>query len=1177
MDIKLSENAAVVLKKRYLRKNNKGEIIETPEELFLRVAKAVASADKRYGVSDDKIKRLSSSFYNIMAGLEFMPNSPTLMNAGLDIGQLSACFVLPVEDSMEGIFDTLKACALIHKTGGGTGFSFSRLRAKDTVVGTTGGFASGPVSFMKVFDSATQAVKQGGRRRGANMGILRVDHPDILEFIKCKSEEGEISNFNISVSVTDEFMEKVANDESYNLIDPHTKEVKGSLKAKEVFDLITESAYKNGEPGIVFIDRINQSNPTPQLGDIESTNPCVTGDTLVSTEKGLMPMADIVHKYPQGGIKILVDESVLELGRPPSGGVATLVKRKCSLQRISRAFRTGIKQCYRIVTESGYTLVATADHKPLTEEGFKEVRNLEAKKDKVYIQPQQGFFNKDFSLPFGVMNEFKGDNGVRYKLNLPANWSKELGEVLGFIVGDGWIIENGKNCRLGLTFGDKDKEILLYFKRILNDYYGKRIKEVKRDNGVWHLSYHSKYFVDFFKKLGVKGWEAEDKNVPDSIFTAPYEAVAGFLRGLFSSDGTVRDSLKSSSDWVALSSKSRKLLQGVQILLLNLGIKSTFFDRSRSPSVKFSYIDKTGEKKLYQCDGILYELGVFGESLDKFKETINFLQKEKNRRLRGVRPKKRRPQEFLEVIKTIEYLGEKEVYNLTEPATHSMIVNGFVTRQCGEQPLLPYESCNLGSINLARMLKREAEGYSIDWDKLKGTVHLSVHFLDNVIDINRFPLEKITEKNLRTRKIGLGVMGFATMLAYLGIPYDSEEGLKLAEEIMSFIREHALVKSSQLAKKKGIFPAYKNSVYDKEGVVLRNATLTTIAPTGTISIIVGPCSSGIEPIFALVYHKNVLDGEKLFEIDQAFEETAKKRGFYSDSLLERISQNNGSLQGIREIPDDVKKVFRTAMDISPEWHIKMQAAFQKYTDNAVSKTINLVNSATIEDVRNAYLLAYKLGCKGITVYRDGSRRVQVLTTGKKKNLPVEQAVKTAVSNEALITPKPRPDVIIGTTTKMNTGCGNLYVTINQGPDGEFFEVFTQMGKAGGCAASQLEAIGRLISLALRGGLDLKIVIEQLKGIRCPSPSWANGRKIFSCADAIAQVLEKRMNDQKSIIHSQPSEEFNSPVFDSKSKKAEKVVVALKEANVVGVCPDCGDSLRYQEGCITCASCGYSRC
>lgn len=755
MELKLSQNALVVLKKRYLRKNDKGEVVETPQELFLRVARTIAEVDKNYGAKPEEIKKLTTSFYNLMTDLEFMPNSPTLMNAGSELGQLSACFVLPVDDSMEGIFETLKSTAIIHKTGGGTGFSFSRLRPKNSVVKSTGGVASGPVSFMEVFDSATQAVKQGGRRRGANMGILRIDHPDILEFIRCKEEEGRVNNFNISVAVTDEFMEKVLQGGEYDLVDPHTGNIKERLNAKEVFDLIIKNAHRNGEPGLIFIDRINKDNPTPQLGKIESTNPC------------------------------------------------------------------------------------------------------------------------------------------------------------------------------------------------------------------------------------------------------------------------------------------------------------------------------------------------------------------------------------------------------------------------GEQPLLPYESCNLGSINLSRMLREENGFYQINWEKLERTTKLAVHFLDNVIDINKFPLERIRENTLRTRKIGLGVMGWATMLGYLGIPYDSQEALDLAQKLMRFIRDKARQKSRELAQQKGVFPAYKGSKLEKEGLFLRNATLTTIAPTGTISIISGPTSSGIEPLFALVYSRNVLEGEKLWEIDPSFEAVARREGFYSENLFERIAQNNGSIRDIREIPEHIRRIFRIALEIEPSWHVRMQSVFQKYTDNAVSKTINLPNSATQKDVKEAYLLAYRLGCKGITVYRDGSRRVQVLKVEKKEEKKEEERLP------ASITPKPRPEVIIGTTTKISTGCGNLYVIINQDSEGNFFEVFTQMGKAGGCAGSQLEAIGRLISLALRGGIDLKIIIEQLKGIRCPSPSWAGGKKIFSCADAIARVLEKRIQDQHTLTQVQKKK--------TSSEDFEKVLASLKEINIVGVCPDCGSVLRYQEGCSTCDACGYSKC
>ena len=760
-DLNFSSNAIVVLKKRYLKKNNKGEIIETPEEMLQRVARAVASAEGRYGAGREDIRKQEKIFYEMMRDLNFMPNSPTLMNAGKDLGQLSACFVIPIEDSMNSIFDAIKATALIHKSGGGTGFSFSRLRSRNSVVKSTGGVASGPISFMKVFDAATQAVKQGGTRRGANMGILRVDHPDIMEFIKCKETEGDVSNFNISVAITDEFMEQVLRDGEYELISPENGKPCGKLKAAEVFDRIANYAHKNGEPGIIFIDKINNQNPTPNLGAVESTNPC------------------------------------------------------------------------------------------------------------------------------------------------------------------------------------------------------------------------------------------------------------------------------------------------------------------------------------------------------------------------------------------------------------------------GEQPLLPFESCNLGSVNLAKMLKDTPGGFSIDWEKLRKTTRSAVRFLDDVIEINKFPLPQIKENTLRTRKIGLGVMGWATMLGFLGIAYDSDEAIELAKKVMSCVREAAEEESKALAKSRDVFLAWEGSAWAKKGIKIRNATLTTIAPTGTISIIAGPTASGVEPNFFLCYFRNVLDGEKLLEVDPSFEYTAKKEGFYSQELMSRIAKGE-SIQEMPEISEKVKRVFRTAMEIAPFWHIKMQAAFQEFTDNAVSKTINLANDAVMSDIKEAYLLAYKLNCKGLTVYRDGSRDVQVLTLDKKDKKESPEA--GSAYSLAIPYPKPRPEVILGTTTKVTTGCGNLYITINQDEAGSLFEVFTQMGKAGGCAASQLEAVGRLTSLALRGGIDIKVVVEQLKGIRCPSPSWDKGKKIFSCADAIARVLEKRGIDQRSMVE--------VGVITQKSDEGQAAVAVSKKSNshnVVGVCIECGFALRHQEGCLVCDACGYSKC
>ena len=766
MSVKLSENALKVLERRYLKKDAAGKTVEAPEDLFRRVASTIAGVEKAYGRNESQIRDLENKFYGLMANLEFMPNSPTLMNAGRELSQLSACFVLPIEDSMESIFESLKATAMIHKSGGGTGFSFSRLRGKNSNVFSTGGVASGPVSFMKVYDAATQVVKQGGTRRGANMGILRVDHPDILEFIQCKDTDKEITNFNISVAVTDDFMRKLQKGEDYDLIDPHTKASVKRLNTKYVFDLIVRQAHKNGEPGIIFIDKININNPTPKLGAIESTNPC------------------------------------------------------------------------------------------------------------------------------------------------------------------------------------------------------------------------------------------------------------------------------------------------------------------------------------------------------------------------------------------------------------------------GEQPLLPYESCNLGSINLEKIILSKDDRTEIDWQKLKAVTHLAAHFLDNVIDANKFPLPEIEKMTRTNRKIGLGVMGWASLLCRLGISYNSEEALQLAEKVMAFIWDEARKKSEELAKVKGVFPSFKGSALDKPGSPrLRNATLTTIAPTGTISIIAGPCSSGIEPLFAISYYRMVMDQDKLVEVDPAFEEIARKRGFYSRELMAKIAEK-GCIQQIPEVPEDIKRVFVVSHDIAPEWHIRMQAAFQKCTDNATSKTINMPYEATLEDVRQAYLMAYDLGCKGITIYRDRSREDQVLNVerkgGKMEKAGISDTEKKHESGADMIAPRPRPEMVVGTTTKVATGCGNLYVTINSDTEGLPFEVFTQMGKAGGCAASQLEAIGRLVSLALRSGVEIKAIIEQLRNIRCPSPSWEKGVRIFSCADAISRVVEKRLLN---INTAHKTNESAAKLINAEEQLLEKNIAY----NIIGVCPDCGGALRHEEGCVKCQSCGYTKC
>jgi ribonucleoside-diphosphate reductase alpha chain len=735
--IKLSDNALRVLERRYLTKDGEGKVIETPQELFRRVARHIASAELIYNPKADA-SLYEEAFYQLMESLEFLPNSPTLMNAGRELGQLSACFVLPIEDSMESIFDAVKYTALIHKSGGGTGFSFSRLRPERDRVGSTGGIASGPVSFMRVFDTTTDVIKQGGMRRGANMAILNVEHPDILKFIEAKGNPEVLTNFNLSVAVTDKFMKAVEKGTDYNLVNPRTGEVLDKLNAKEVFDKIVDMAWRTGDPGIVFIDEINRHNPTPKLGKIESTNPC------------------------------------------------------------------------------------------------------------------------------------------------------------------------------------------------------------------------------------------------------------------------------------------------------------------------------------------------------------------------------------------------------------------------GEQPLLPFESCNLGSINLSKMAADKDGQPHIDYDKLSQTVKLAVRFLDNVIEANQFPLPEIAERTRTTRKIGLGVMGFADMLIQLGIPYNSEQGLTTAEEIAHFISEEADKASLELAQERGVFPAFQESIYDvPDGPHFRNASRTTIAPTGSLSIIAN-CSSGIEPLFALSYVRHILEGEEFIEVNPYFEEAAKKGGFYSPELMKQLAEGK-RLKDIKEVPEEIKRLFITAHDISPEWHVKMQAAFQKFTDSAVSKTVNFPHEATPEDVAKVYMLAYQEGLKGITIYRDRSREGQVLTVG--------EAVKKA---EGKLAPRKRPKVTTGVTERVNTGCGYIYVTVNFDQQG-ISEVFSTLGKAGGCAAAQLEAISRLTSLALRSGIDIESLVKHLRGIRCPSIVWEQGHAILSCADAIASVLEKYIREKTA----------GNPETSSKNPGTVK--------SWAGQCPDCGGPLIYQEGCNICLACGFTKC
>jgi ribonucleoside-diphosphate reductase alpha chain len=1152
-----SEPALRVLRERYLAREQ-GEVRETPEEMCWRVALAIASAEGRFGRSRAAVAEVAAAFYDMMVEGFFLPNSPTLMNAGKQNAlQYSACYVLPVGDSMEEIFESVKSAAIIQQSGGGTGFAFSRLRPKDDVVHSTGGRASGPVSFLRVFNAATEAVKQGGARRGANMGILRVDHPDILEFIECKLDGG-ISNFNISVAATDAFMEALAADAEYALINPRTGQTAGRLRAREVWDRIVRAAWRTGDPGMIFLDRINRSpaNPTPALGLIEATNPCITGDALVATHRGLLRMAAIAARHAGGGVSVKVDPRLLPSRLMVWEGThdAPLATYAEGCLPISRAFRTGERDTVAVRTAAGFELTCTPEHRVMTDRGWVEAGALRVGADRVWIQSDPGAFGDDPMLPVAVPTEFLGANGRRYHHALPRQWSVELGRVLGWLVGDGWIrTAPAQNPLVGFVFGPDDEAALQHIAAVVEPWFGRPVKARVRARGVRHLMYPGRFFAGFFESLGVRPVSARHKTVPEGLFGAPRPAVVGFLQGLFSADGTVRENPKTNSSWIALTSKSRELLRGVQLLLLNLGIKSALLDRSRPPRTGlFPYRTKAGELRSYGSDGVLFELGIFGRSRSTFLREVGFLNA-KQLRLEPVRYAGSYAQKWSDPVTAVVPAGRRAVYDLTEPQSHSMIANGFVIHQCGEQPLLPNDACNLGSVNVARFAVERGGRWEIDWAELERVVRLAVRFLDDVIEVNPYPLPQVDEMVKANRRVGLGIMGWADLLFTLGIPYDSEEALDLADRLMAFVKEKGHEQSARLAEERGPFPHWSRSIY-RDGRPLRNATVTTIAPTGTISMIAG-CSSGIEPVFALAFEHRVKgpDGERVLAFfSETFERLARRHGFHSEALMAEVARR-GSLAGLESVPAAARDVFKTAHEIDAVWHVRHQAAFQKHTDNGVSKTINLPEGATEADVAAAYRQAWDLGCLGITIFRDGSKGSQVLNVGVRRDGEVAEPGQRGV--------KPRPHSLTGATYRMETPIGTAFITVNDNGGGEPFEVFVQVGKAGSDTMAVAEALGRLVSLVLRlpsplsPRRRLEEAISQLSFIGGGQPTGFGAAKVLSLPDALARTLAEHIGTSRTA----------APPGGAPRR-------------VGDLCRECGQAtLVYEEGCKKCLSCGFNEC
>jgi ribonucleoside-diphosphate reductase alpha chain len=673
--------------------------------------------------------------------------------------------------------------------------------------------------------------------------------------------------------------------------------------------------------------------------------------------------------------------------------------------------------------------------------------------------------------------------------------------------------------------------------------------------------------------------------------------VVSFLQALFTADGTVRDHPKANGSSVVLTSKSKALLRGVQLLLLNLGIRSRILDRSRPERFTgFTYVTKDGVERRYKSDGVLYELFLHGEARDRFRRIIGFLD-EKQARLENIGFPGFRPTVFEDTLVAKEYVGQREVYDLTEPASHSMVASGIVVTQCGEEPLLAFESCNLGAINLETHMKRVGDRWEVDRERLERTTRTVTRFLDNLIDANKYPIPQIEEVTKATRKIGVGVMGFARMLFKLEVPYDSPEGVEWGRRIMRFINEKAMEASQELAEERGVYPAWKGSMHEKMGLRMRNSYVTTVAPTGTICMI-DDTSGGCEPEFSLIWYKNVMDGDHLPYTLDYFIEVAKREGFWSPELVDRIVANHGSVRGLKEVPLKWQQVFATAHDITPEWHVRMQAAYQEQASAAISKTCNLPAEATVEDVKKAYLLAYELNCKGITVYRDQSRPQQVMNIGvsekakaegriseKAGEKPKEEASPSTapdyvqVKIPPVIKPRPRPDVVTGRTQRIRTGYGNLFVTINEDEFG-LVEVFAQIGRGGGYTASFTEAVARLISICLRSGVPVEEIINQLEGIRSPRLAWDHREPIFSVPDALAKALRRHVRGgvQAKLPPVESFDEKPRVVTDTEGEKETRDdTEAIVKAGFNPDCPECGQGLIFEEGCVRCRSCGYSEC
>lgn len=1142
IDAQVSDIALNIMKRRVLYIKENGEQ-ERPIDAYIRTANFVASSHNKFS-STQETENFKDKAIDMMASGKFMPNTPTLVNAGFPNAQCSACFVFPVDDNLPSIYKAHYDQGLTHASGGGTGFFLGDIRSAGTKA--AGRFITkGPINWLRMLNENAIHVAQG-MRDGANMAILDVSHPDILEFIKCKRhgynitpellieqfnidlEEAHrmkaiigIEKVNISISISKAFMVALENDNNWNLVDPHTKQVVTSIPAYKIWNEIVQNAWEHGEPGLFFEDTVNDYNMLLHKGRIRATNPCVTGDTLIQTDRGLERMA------------IFVDEARSD---------SRVLGKNGQWRGVKKFMNNGIKPVWKITTRSGYSIKATEYHKFLV-------------KDKGEIQLKE--INIDDVL---FLNN--NSNYCSVRLGDGLFFADEF-ELLGWIVGNGYLSDQTKTHKSGLIVGNKDKNLLPKFIRWIEIFTGAKCKPYERPeyNTIQLIS--RKIWDWAINKMKAYPVKSEYKRVPESVWTASKESITAFIRGLFSADGHVKIDKKGSA--IVLTSRSLGLIQDIQILFSMFGCRTTIVNKSRPIRNEiFKYTTINGNIKYNSFDG-KYELFLYGKAKLLFRNYIGFTNDSyKQEELNLIPIENNNPYvrsedilgannsynglEDKDHVISIEYVGEEEVFDITvDDEDLSMINNGIVTIDCGEQPRRPYESCNLGHANLSKFVIGVNGSSSIDWSGLEEVLRFGVQFLDNIVEINTFPIKELDLMNRAVRNIGLGIMGWADMLAKLGIPYDSDEAINKADEVGKFIRKVAEDETAKLGQDRGNFPYFEGSEFEKAGLrYRRNNDITTIAPTGQTSMYAN-CSSSIEPITFPVIVRNQ-GGLIQVEYHPILFKMLEDRGLNTQEVRDKLGEL-GSVRKADFLPDDIKSIFPSSHDVSYQWHVEHQMTWQRYTTSGVSKTINFPNKTTKEDIDSAFKMAYHGRCKGITVYRDGTRLNQPLSIKKKKEQkPIE--IKT----------NKRDSVTFGTNRKVKNGCGNLMIYVGNSGNGKIQEITARLGKGGGCASAQTEAIARVASIAIQHGVEPAYISEQLGGIRChltglhqSAYTGERPRIVTSCADAISVAI---------------SEHIANGTDEARY---------AKQDNHVGACPECGGQLSFEETCVKCYNCGFSRC